>query len=117
MKGVALLVLALVAMMPPLAACTPAAQQTAVTVTEAACVAVVSVEAPAAEPLCVLGQEIAEAVIAYVQAHGGSPPVVATSGARTVVSPDLYAALAARPAVYARRATPCQKLPAPVVAP
>jgi len=92
------------------AACTPAAQQTATTVAsvvEVGCLALVSVEAPNLEPLCVQGDELAQAIIDYIAAHAGNAPSVTTDAqGHTVVSADLYAGLVAKPAVKGRRAAP-----------
>ena len=108
----------IVAAFVPALACTPAAQQTATTVAagvEAACLAVVSIEAPQDEPLCVLGDELAVAVIDYIAQHGGTPPAVVSSTAtgRTMVPHDLYDALRRRPAVLARKVKAPVCKPAP----
>lgn len=112
---------ALVALALP--ACTPSAAQTATqvaTVAEDICIPIVSAAAPAEEPLCVLGEELASAIIAYIQSHAGTAPSVATSsGGATAVGPDLYDALRSRPAVASRKSVKarCPKLPAGSVAP
>lgn len=77
-------------------------------VTEAACIAVVDVEAPELAPLCVFGDELAVAIEDYLSSHGGTAPAVVTSTAtgRTAVPHDLYDAIARRPGVLARKTKP-----------
>ena len=91
-----------------LCSCTPTTSTTATQVAQVVeyiCIPVVSAAAPAEEPLCVLGDELANAVIAYIQSHAGTAPSVATTAGKTVVAHDLYDALAQRPGVKGRAAT------------
>lgn len=89
------------------------------TVVEDVCLPIVSAEAPSAAPLCVLADEFAAAVAAYVQAHDGIAPLLPHTDGPTIAPVDLYASLAARPAVAARAAKPkpCPKPAAGKVAP
>jgi len=90
-------------------ACTPAAQsavQTGIQVVEAGCVALVSVEAPGSQPLCVFGAELAEALAAYFAAHGAAAPVTTNATGQTVVPAEVHAYLAAKAEIKARKAKP-----------
>ena len=71
--------LILVALLALVVSCTPQAlsnTETAITAVEGVCVPVVSVAAPADEPLCVLGAELAQAIAQYIAAHAGTAPVL-----------------------------------------
>jgi hypothetical protein len=101
-----------------LCGCTHAAEQAIVTSLEAACVPLLSLETPAAPAICVPADVLIEGVGAYIEAHAGSKPALAPGpeGA-TVVPGELYAKLAAHPAVMGRRVTRCPKCPACPIAP
>lgn len=92
--------------LPAIHGCTPAAQTTAIKAVEASCVPIVSALAPMDAPLCVFVDELGDAVAAYVQAHQQAPTLVASPGKPTVVPAEIHAALAKRPGVMARRASP-----------
>lgn len=120
--GAGVLALLAVALVSSGLSCTAAQQQgaqTAVAATEGVCVPVVSALAPEDEPLCVLGAELADAIISYIASHAGQAPAVATAGAATKVPPEVFAALASKPAVMARKASkpPVCKPAAGTVAP
>lgn len=87
--------------------CTPAAQQTATAIAngvEVLCIAVASVEAPAAEPICVGADELAKIAIAWAAAHGGAQPTITMAPSGVAIVPaDMHAALAALPSVKARK--------------
>lgn len=83
-------------------ACTPSQSATGIAAAEAGCIAIVSVEAPAAEPLCVFGDELATVVADYIMSHAGERPPVSRAGAAVRVSPDLYSALSSHPSVKGR---------------
>ena len=98
--------------------CAKSTETAVLSAVEAACLPIVSLEAPAEAPLCVLGDELVAAVIDYIAAHAGSTPATSRVEGATAVAPDLYAALAARPAVKERRAKPkCPVLPPGKVTP
>lgn len=92
-----------------LGGCTPAGQQTAsqfISGADLGCILVVSVVDPAAEPLCITGEELATAIAAFVAAHGSAPAVATSADGKTVLPAEVHAALAAKPAIKARKVAP-----------